>query len=377
MPSQIRKRGRSWQVRVLVGHTRNGKPKYHSRTFRYKKDADAYLTKTVRERQTGTFVAPARESLDEYLAGYLESARVRVRPRTWRSYDDLLRLYVRPALGTVPLSQLSPELIQRTYNDLLARGLAPRTVRYAHAVLSAALRQAVRRGKLARNPAELVDLPRAENREMQALSAEQAGRFLDAARGDPWYPFFLLALTSGMRPAELLGLRWQDVNLEAATVSVQRVLVRTGGAGPWELAEPKTARSRRVIKLPASVTCTLRAHRTAQDETRRTAGPEWRDHGLVFTGPYGAPPQYRNLIRRHFKPILAEAGLPQTLRLYDLRHSCATLLLEAGENPKVVAERLGHTSVALLLDVYSHVLPDMQQRAAERLDALLFGRQPE
>jgi integrase len=177
-----------------------------------------------------------------------------------------------------------------------------------------------------------------------------------------------------MRPEEYLGLRWVDVDFVKATVVVKRALVwRTKGGG-WYFTEPKTSRSRRTIPLPSSMIRCLVQHKRRQSEERLKLGSEWQDHDLVFTTGLGTPLNISNLTRKHFKPALERAGLPKTIRLYDLRHTCATLLLGAGENPKVVSERLGHASIILTLDVYSHVLPDMQRAATDKLENLLFQR---
>ena len=175
-----------------------------------------------------------------------------------------------------------------------------------------------------------------------------------------------------MRPEEYLGLQWKDVELEKGTVTVQRTLVWRRKGGGWYFSEPKTARSRRTIPLPVSLVQRMREHRRKQAEQRLKASPKYHNNDLVFATAEGSPLMPRNLLSRHFKPTLKRAELPNSIRLYDLRHSCATLLLAAGENPKVVSERLGHAGITMTLDVYSHVLPSMQQAAAERLERLLF-----
>jgi integrase len=289
-----------------------------------------------------------------------------------QSYKDLLDRYIRPDVGGRCLIKLTPLEIQRVYASMLDRGLSPETVRHAHAVLRAALNQAVKWRLLVVNPALAVDLPKVRKKEMKALSPKQAGRFLEHAAGDRLGALFSLALTTGMRPGEYLGLQWKDVDLTGGTVVVRRTLVPKADGG-WDFAEPKTPQSARTIPIPRSVTVVLVEHQKKQAEEKVKAGQHYEDHELVFAGPKGHAIQLRNLVNRHFKPILRAAELPPTLRLYDLRHSCATLLLSQGEHPKVVSERLGHASVTLTLDTYSHVLPTMQQRAAERMEEILFS----
>ena len=376
MAGQIIGRGdKTWLIRVFLDRDpETGKRRYFNKTVHgTKKDAQQVLTGILRKRDKGTFTEPRRISLNDYLDRWLETAaKPRLRPRTYAEYADLLNWYLRPALGRRQLEQIAPLDIQAVYTEMQERGLSPRTVRYLHAVVRNALGQAVRWRMLAVNPATSVDLPRQRKAEMNALSPEQASQFLEHAKRDRWSVLFALALTTGMRPSEYLGLQWKDVNLQKGTVVVRRTLARQKGEG-WHFAEPKTKRSSRTIPLPPSVNRALAEHKRAQAAERLAAGPEYNQHDLVFATATGEPLSIRNLITRNFKPILLRAGLPESLRLYDLRHSCATLLLAQGEHPKVVSERLGHASVTLTLDTYSHVLPTMQQQAAERLEAVLYG----
>jgi integrase len=376
MAGQVIKRGdKTWLVRIFMGCDANGKRRYLNKTIRgTKKDADTYLSKTATAISTDTFVEPSSLTVSDYFTKWLETAaRPRVAERTFDSYSELITRYVTEDLGSRKLSDLRPLHIQKLYADMQGRGLSARTVRYLHAVLSSALKQAVRWGMLVRNPAEVVDLPKQVRKEMQALSPTEAGRFIKAAAEDKWGIIFVFALATGMRPEEYLGLQWKDVDLEQGVVIVRRALIWRATGGGWHFGEPKTARSRRSIPLPASTLRSLVEHRRKQAEERLKAGAEYQQHDLVFATSEGSPLMPRNLKRRHFRPILKAAELPDNFRLYDLRHSCATLLLAAGENPKVVSERLGHASITLTLDVYSHVLPTMQQAASEKLEKMLFA----
>ncbi len=369
MAGQLVQRGKNkWLVRVFLGRDANGKRKYYSKVVHgTKKEAQTYLTKLLRQRDTGELVEPSRKYLKDYLQEWLETAvRPRVREVTFESYQDVIRLYIVPHLGDTRLTDLTPAQIQAAYNALSEQGLSARTVRYAHSILRDALEQAVKWQMLPRNPAQYVDLPRQKKKEMRALSPQEAKRFLEEAAYSRWQALFSLLITTGMRPGEALGLKWEDIDFHKGRVSIRRTMTRDG-----RLEEPKTPGSRRVISLPKSVLIDLKNHRRNQLEEKLRA-KEYNDQGLVFANENGGPVNYRNLIRRHFKPLLKRAGLPEDIRLYDLRHTCATLLLAAGENPKVVSERLGHSSVTLTLDTYSHVLPDLQQRAADKLERLLF-----
>ncbi len=372
MAGSIVKRGeRTWLVRIST--SADGKRSFHNHTVHgTKKDAQRYLNATLRGRDLGVFVEPTRITLDTYLDKWLETAaKQKVSARTHRDYTWMFARYVRPVLGARRLDQVTPLEIQGLYNAMQKRGLSARTIRYTHNTLSSAFKQAIRWRMLSQNPAAAVELPKQTRREMRALSPEEAGSFLRAAAADRWGVFFAFALATGTRPSEALGLQWGDVDFKAGTVVIRRKLERLGGG--WTLEETKTAGSRRTIPLPSSVMRALSAHRAQQAEEQLRAGVRYEDHDLVFATLTGQPLDKHNLVHRHFKPILEAAGLPKTLRLYDLRHSCATLLLVAGENAKVVAERLGHAGITLTLDTYAHVLPTMQRQAAERLEAILFG----
>jgi integrase len=360
-------------VRVFLGTNADGRRRYHNKVIRgTKKEALQYQTSVLSDLDRGTFIEPSKETLNEYLDRWLNtSAAPRLRERTLRDYRSLLARYVRPVLGHKMLPAVMPLDIQDLYTSMLESGLSPRTIRYTHAVLSSALKQAVKWQLLPRNAAEYVDLPRQKRTEMYAMSKDEVASFLATAKEDRWGTLFLLAVTTGMRPGEYMGLQWKDVNLDEGMIHVNKSLVRN--KSEWRFDEPKTAKSRRTVKLAPTVVKSLRAHRSKQAAERLRAGIRYQDYDLVFATDTGQPLESRNLIKRHFKPVLKQAGLRETIRLYDLRHTCATLLLAAGEHPKIVSEMLGHASIQLTLDTYSHVLPDMQQGAVAKLEDMLFS----
>ena len=328
------------------------------------------MTAVRREMDLGTFVEPAAISVDEYLDRWLrDAARPRVSRRTADGYADLLARYLRPAIGHKRLDKLQPLDIQKVYGEMQARGLSARMVRHTHSALHNALKQAVKWGLLARNPSDFVELPKVPHKERRVLSPEEAQSFLETAEVMPHGLIFEFALLSGMRPEEYLALQWKDIDFARSTAQVRRALVRHKKT--WSFEEPKTARSRRTIYLPAPLLKKLVAHKRRQSEERLKLGAAWSSHDLVFCSETGTPLSIPNLTYRYFRPILTKAKLP-LIRLYDLRHTCATLLLIAEENPKVVSERLGHSTIVLTLDTYSHVLPTMQQNASARLEKLLY-----
>jgi len=374
MAGQIIKRGeRTWLVRIFMGRDEKGKRRYLNQTIKgKKKDAETYLSKTLADISMGTFVEPSPLTLGEYLDKWLEAAaRPRVSRRTADGYAGLLDRYVRGPLGSKRLDSLKALDIQKVYGAMQARGLSARVVRHTHSALHNALKQAVKWGMIVRNPSDLVELPKVPLKERRVLTPDEAQRFLEAAAVMPHGLIFEFALLSGMRPEEYLALQWKDVDFERSTVQVRRALVRHKKS--WSFEEPKTARSRRTIFLPAALLQRLAAHKRTQAEARMKLGAAWQVLDLVFCGEGGVPLSIPNLTYRYFRPVLTKAELPR-IRLYDLRHSCATLLLIAEENPKVVSERLGHSTIVLTLDTYSHVLPTMQQGATARLERLLYSK---
>jgi integrase len=267
------------------------------------------------------------------------------------------------------LTAIFPLDIQAVYHQLVERGLSARTVRYTHSVLRSAMRQAIRWRLLGEDPTNGAQLPRQRRVEVRVLSAEQSRSFLEATLETPYGPVFGVALTTAARPSEYLGLEWKDIDLERGTVSIARAIERVSGG--WRFAETKRARSRRVIKLQRWILELLTGLLT-----KTSSKPECSSWGggaeLIFTTPGGRPIDSDKLATT-CKSILQKAGLP-TIRLCDLRHTGATLALAAGVPPKVVSEQMGHASAAFTLDIYSHVLPHMQEEVAAKVEAVLMKR---
>jgi integrase len=248
-----------------------------------------------------------------------------------------------------------------------AKGLSARTAKYAHAVLRRALGQAERWGMVTRNVATLVEPPRAVRPEVRALAPDEVRALLDAAKGDRFEAILTVAIAVGLRRGEALGLKWSDLDLDAAVLRVQRALVYVDG--DLRFVDPKTKRSRRTVPLPSVSVQALREHRRGQAAERLAAGPEWTDHDLVFPSATGGPMDPNNL-GRHFRALCDRAGIGR-VRLHDLRHTCASLLLAQNVHPRVVMEILGHSGIAITMDTYSHVLPELQREAADRMDQAL------
>ena len=335
-----------------------------------RKEVQERLTAALRERQVGTLPTAGRETVGQFLTGWLEdSAKPKLRPSTFRSYSDLLRLHLIPTIGHLRLERLTPQEVQSLLNAKVASGLSPRRVEYIRAVLRAALNQAIRWGLISRNAAGLSNPPRVTRRPVQVLTPEDAQRFLEVARGDRYEALYTVALSLGLRQGEALGLRWQDVDLNARTLQVRHALQRV--EGKLQLVEPKTERSRRTIRMPQVVADSLLQHQARQEELRLLAGGRWTQNSLIFTTTLGTPLEGIN-VTRQFQRLLAASGLPR-LRFHDLRHSCASLLLAQGIAPRVVMETLGHSQISLTMDTYSHVMPAVQAEAADAMDRV-FGK---
>jgi len=342
-----------WEARYRAS---DGRPRSIYTTTR--REAVEQLRAALAQREQGIRPPDTRLTVGTFLADWLDAQRQLIRPRTHESYSAAVRLYILPAIGGIPLAKLQPEHVARMVTALSARGtLSPTTVRYAYSVIRTALGQALRQGKVIRNVATLTDPPRKQGREMHPLTRDEARALIEGTQADPRHALYVTALGTGLRQGELLALRWQDLDLEAGTLTVRHTLQRF----THELVEPKTDRSRRTLRLPRQVAGALIAHRD-----RQPIVPMSR---LVFTTPAGTPLHAVN-VTLSLQRTLRRLGLPQR-RFHDLRHSFATLAIEAGEDLATVSRALGHTSVATTADIYMHVTPAMKDRLAARMDAVL------
>jgi integrase len=359
-----------WRIRLCIGRDATGKQLYlHETVYGKKTDADKALTRMLTAIDTGRAVTRDRQTLDEWTRRWLAIHCTRAGERTRWDYEQILRRYLTPELRTRRLTALTASDLQRWVNQLSARGLSPRTVRSAHGAVRASLNKARRLGMIGVNVAELVDLPRQAHNEMRTFSAAEAERFLCGAEaaGSRYYPLFALMLHTGLRPGELAGLKWED--FDGVTLRVVRALKQGRAGEPRKLGPTKTHKPK-VIPLGERAKRALALQRRWIVERKLLLGASFHDEGRIFTNDVGGPLEFSNVRERQFKPLLRELGLPD-IRLYDLRHTCASLLLAAGENIKVVSERLGHVNATVTLNTYVHVLPGMQAQASERLDELL------
>ena len=364
----IYKRGDGRWVGVVNLGYRRGRRNRKSFYGATRRDVQEKLTKALRDQQQGLPVAPEKMSLSVFMDRWLETAiKRRVRPRTYSSYEQIARTHIVPTLGSIALTKLRPDNLQSFLNSKLEEGLSPRTVQYIHRILHMALKQAVDWDYLPRNVAGLIKPPSARSKPVEPLTPLQAAAFLVAAKGERLEALYSVAIAIGLRQGEALGLRWHDVNLEDATITVRVALQRVGGK--LQLVEPKSSFSNRTIALPNFALSTLRLHRARQLQERLVAGRRWKENELVFTTAVGTPIDPRNLVR-HFKRVLEKAGLPDK-RFHDLRHTTASLLLAQGVHPRTAMEILGHSQISLTMNTYSHVSPELQREAADQMDAVL------
>jgi integrase len=379
MSGHIRQRSPdAWEIRYTLGtDPATGKRRTATATVRgNRKDADRELRRLLRTIDTGEHVDPNRLTVREWLATWLAAVRQEVAPRTAERYGEIVNHFVVPALGNLPLAKLAPVHIQDAYTaladggrrDKKPGGLAPRTRRHIHRILSSALARAVEQQLLARNPAEVFRrrLPKVERKEMIVLSPEQSMRLLDAVRHSRIFWPVLLALATGARRGEVLALRWRNVDLDGGTVRIVESLEQTKGGIRFKA--PKTDRAR-AVTLPAFAIDELRRLRREQAEALLQLGVRQTGATLLCARADGEPLQPQSLTHE-FPRFLVRLGVDfPRVRFHDLRHSHATQLLLAGVHPKVAQERLGHSTISTTLDLYSHVSPTMQEDAAARIDA--------
>jgi len=324
-----------------------------------------------RQAHAGQLVLGRDQAVSQYLERWLaEAVRHSVRPKTYMNYDLCVRR-LQPHIGRVRLRALTPEHIQHALAKLLDRGLAARTVRQVHMVLRCALKQAVLWRLIASNPSDAVKPPRAERKEMRTLTEDEVRRLLTVTKGTRHHSLWVFLVTTGVRLGEALALKWSDVDLAEGGATIQRSLQHLRDVGPV-FVEPKSNRGRRTVPLPKETLEVLTAHRRDLDRERRRAGEHWQENDLVFPSPTGRPRDMAYLSFT-FHRGLERAGLPR-LRVHDLRHTAATHLLNKGVHPKVVQDLLGHSTIAITLDTYSHVMPALAKDASALMSSLVPGQ---
>jgi integrase len=338
--------------------------------------ADELSTKLT-DQQKGIPIVSEKQTVAKFLEHWLNQVvKTTIRPKTYRTYSDLVKLHIAPGIGDVPIGKLSPQRVREFLNAKLASGLSPRTVKHLLVTLRGALDVATKDGQIPRNVAALVDPPRVPRSEVQAFTEQQARAFLAAVKGDRLEAVYTVAVAIGMRQGEILGLKWSDIDLETGMLTVRAALQRVDKK--LIQVETKSAKSR-PIHLPAACLAALTRHKAKQEEERQWAGSRWKDTGYVFTTRKGTPMDARDLLRDYYritrpktKPGEEPIKLPfPPIRFHDLRHSTATILLAQGVAPKYITELLGHSQVSFTMQVYAHVLPEAQKAVATKMDEIL------
>lgn len=347
----------------------DGKRRYVS--GKNKEDARKALRVARANTDQGLVFDAENLRLGDYLDRWLsDSVSDTVKVTTFERYEQITRLHLMPSLGRLKLKAITPAHVRGLYREKLEAGSSARTVRYIHTTLHKALRQAVMDGLIPRNATEAVKPPQPSREEMHPLTPEQAKHLLQVAHdtGDRLEALYVLAIHTGLRQGELLGLKWDDVDLEDGSLQVRRTLTITK-SGPV-FTSPKTTGSRRSVKLTSKAIEAVKSHLERQLREIDRVGSLWSENGLIFASETGTPLDRRAVTKSKFKPLLKSATLPE-IRFHDLRHTCATLLLTRNVNPKIVSEMLGHSTIAITLDTYSHVLPNMRDQAAAAMEEAL------
>jgi integrase len=341
-----------------------------------KREAERRLAELTHQLNTGSYVKPRKLTVGDYMEQWLaDYCLPNLQPRTTEGYGFIVRKYIIPSLGNIELTALRPEHLQRFYTEKLASGgkdgtgLSPRSVRYCHTTLHKALKSAMRLGILARNPADAVDPPRLKPHEMQIMSEDDIQKLLELAKDTQYYQVFYLALYTGLRRSELLGLKWADVDLILCQLSVARSLQQLRNGKVVE-APCKTDKSKRMVSLSPRTAIMLRQYKDQQTKLRKDIDIPITEKDYVFSH-YDGSPILPDSLSQAWRHLATKAGL-KNIRLHDCRHTHASLMLKAGIHPKIVSERLGHAGIQITLDTYSHVSPGLQEAAANAFDNIVM-----
>lgn len=351
------------QRRSVYGHTRA--------------EALGKMREEIRRAELGLPSPDARTTVATFLREWLDGpAKVKLKPSTHRSYESYVEKHLIPALGHHRLTKLRPEhidvfLARKQSTPRKEGGLSGRSCFYMRSILRSALSWALKRGRVARNVAALSDAPRFTRKEIRPLTPQQARELVAICHGEPLGALFVLALDTGLRQGEALGLRWQDVDLDNRELHVVQTLQRIEREARFD--EPKSNTSRRTVAFTSLTRDMLKTHRVREKSARLKAGPQWQESGLVFTSEIGRP-LVGSTVTHQFQRLLAENGLPRQ-RFHDLRHASASFLLAQGVPIKAISERLGHSQITLTLSTYAHLADEIQRDAATRMDTLLRGVQ--
>lgn len=370
MKGSVKKDGSSWYYVVTLGKKPSGKPNQKKkRGFKTKREANQALNEIIAQYNKGVYVEPSKMFYSDFLNQWLEDKKRNVQQSTYKSYVILVNKHISPKLGHVILSELKPLTIQDFYNNLFnEKGLSGSSVQKIHTLVKDSLKKAVKWELLHKNPADAVDRPKSERHEVEVWNVEEINRFLKFAESDPLYIAFHIAISTGMRQGEILGLRWQDIDFNKKILMVRQTLLHDG---KHLKSGTKSKAGLRTISLPADTVIKLKKHHKQVINEKLFAEDIYKDNDLVICTKLGTPINPSNLTRTFQR--LIERSQVKLIRFHDLRHTHATILLSQNINPKIVSERLGHADVRITLNTYSHLLPNMQLEAAEKINQALFN----
>ena len=371
MKGHVRKRGKKWCFVVDVGRdeiTGKRDQRWFS-GFDKREDAERAMIDKIKEINDGVYVEETNETLAEFMTNWLTNKKNQVRPGTWKSYAWLINTHLIPHLGKVKISQLKPRHLNDLYNQKLLNTISANSIKKLHGLVKDALDEGIGFGDISRNVANTVTPPRVRKVKFEVWNEVQLKLFLEAAKSSRFYVVFELAASTGMRIGEILGLRWRDVDLEAGQASIRQAYTKAHSG--YEFHEPKTSSGERSVALFPDTVKLLLEHKESQEVEKEKNKAFYNDHGLVIQTHIGTPVSPRNLSREYYK-ILSKMDIPK-IRFHDLRHTHATLLLKRGVHAKIVQERLGHSSITITLDTYSHVLPGLQEAALKSLGGSIIS----
>ena len=359
-----------WEARYTSGYDPGtGKQIQRSITGKTQKEVAQKLKAATTAIDEGTYTAPNRMTVGQWMDIWASEYLGAVKPRTVDLYKGVVKARIKPGLGAVKLDALNPHTVQSYYNGLSKEGLAPKTIKNVHGIFHKALQQAVSNGYIKTNPADACILPRPVRRELKPLDEDMISAFLRAIQDHQFGDLFTVTLFTGMREGEALGLLWDCVDLTKGTITVDKQLqLIRGSGGQYQMVPTKNSKSRS-ITLAASVVKVLRGVKRKQLENRLQYGECWTDSGFVFTDELGHHLSASS-VYKSFKKVMEEIGSPET-RFHDLRHSYAVVAIKSGDDIKTVQENLGHATAAFTLDVYGHITEKMKQDSAARMEQFI------
>lgn len=365
---QIRKEGNSWYFVAELGRDplTGARKRKKKRGFKTKREAEKALATLEAEVIKGEYIEPDNTLYKDYLAEWYKGKKAVINTQTSKAYDSYMENHILPPLGSISLSKLNPLIVQNFVHNLRDNGLSSATIKKVYTIVNNSLEHARRLELISKNPAANVQLPKVEKKEMSVWNVDNITAFLNAARVDRTYSAFYLAISTGMRQGEILGLRWKDVDLEQGYIYITQTLSHDGKEF---LVGAKTISSIRSIKIDGDTVRVLRKQRAVIVSEKLELGKEYKDYDLVVCTSFGTPILPSNL-NRTYRRLRKLADVPP-IRFHDLRHTHASLLLSIGVPAKVIAERLGHANIKTTLDIYTHVFPSMQDEAAEKIEKML------